>query len=209
MMRRIPIWTLVALSLAACSGATAAPGDPQPRPQPVRPQPQPVRPQPQPVPVQQQPAQQQRPPISAAVRQVKATPYVRATTRTAWPATTKRRQLVISGGWRADEGFAWFIADGTKVVAVYRTTTKDDLDDLVAKFTRDMVFTTVGSPTDKASWGIAGVIQPPPPPPPEPGGFPWDYIERVHAAAWRLDTQVLQPQLQPVKASTGSTVVQP
>ncbi len=205
MMRRTTIRALLALSLATASGAAAAPGDPPRRPQPARPQPQPVRPQPQPVPVpvQPQPMQPQRPPVSTAARQARAIPYVRTTTRTVWPAGSTRRQLVISGGWRG-ERYAWLIADGTRFVAVYRAGTRAELDELVEKFIHEMVFETVGSPTDKTEWGIAGAIKVPlPPPPPEPGGFPWDYVDTVMAAAWRLDTQVLQPQ-QALKAPVAT-----
>jgi hypothetical protein len=123
-----------------------------------------------------------------------------------WPRDTTRRQLVISGGWQPDERFAWLIADGTKVIAVYRTTTQDELDELVAKVTRGLVFATVGSPDDKNSWGIAGAIKiPDPPPPPEPGGFPEYYVDRVMTAAWRLSTQLSQP----VTTSAGKTFSQP
>ena len=180
MLKRTPIWALVALSLAACAPTAATP---------------------------------KRPPISTTTLQARPVAYVRATALTAWPAGSTRRELIISGGWQPDERYAWFIADGKEVVAVYRTTTKEDLEEIARKFVQDMVFTTVSNPLDKTSWGIAGAIKIPPPPEPEPGGMPPWYVDKVMTTAWRLDAQVLEPQqIEPIQAPTtgaGGTVSQP
>jgi len=177
MMNRILIWGLLALSLAACPAPT---GTTQPS------------------------TQERMPPISAEVRAAKAVPYSR-TVALAWPREATRRQLVISGGWQPDERFAWLIADGTKLVAVYRLATREDLNDLLAKIAQSEISATTGGFNDQRSWVIAGAIPvPDPPPPPEPGGFPWDYVQRVMAAAWR-GAQVSQP----VTLEGGKTVTAP
>jgi hypothetical protein len=175
MTKRTSIWALMALSLAACGGAMTAQPQSQPRPQPPSPE----------------------------ALEAKAVPYARDTT-IAWPRTFTRRQLVISDGWQRDERFTWLIADGTKVVAVYRTGTQEEFNDLHAKLARDLVFATQGSPGDKASWGSAGAIKIPDPPPPGPGGgFPKVYVDAVMTTAWRISTQVHQP------LATGGAATQP
>lgn len=144
------------------------------------------------------PTQERPPPVSVEALAAKPVPYARTVTPT-WPRETTRRQLVISGGWQPGESFAWLIADGTKVVAVYRVT-REDMSDLLVKIGQQMVFTSVGT-DNKSDWVIAGAVKvPDPPPPPEPGGFPGDYVERVMAAAWRA-TQVSQP----LTTATGKT----
>lgn len=118
----------------------------------------------------------------------------------AWPREARRRQLVITNGWSRGDHYAWLIAEGTKVVSVYHLRTGADLDSLLTRAGRGLVGASMGSPLDKASWSIAGVIVvPDPPPPPEPGGFPLWYVQRVMDTAWSLDTHVDQPQIQPVQ----------
>lgn len=134
-------------------------------------------------------------PTPSAARHVRAAAYSTAPATLTWPTTAKRRQLVISRGWRGDENYVWFIADGRTVVSVFLTATREELGTAIAKFARDMTFATVGSPTDSLSWGIAGAIikVPPPPPPPEPGGLPEWYVDQVMQTAMRMDDHVLGP----------------
>lgn len=137
-----------------------------------------------------------RPAPIPATRGVRATPWKSAPTRIAWPAASRRRELVVSRGWKADESYVWFVADGG-VVAVYLTASQTELQVAIGQFVRDVTLAQQSSPTDALSWGIAGAIpkNPPPPPPPEPGGIPEWYVEAVRKTATNLDTQVLLPQL--------------
>ena len=164
MMKRTPIWALLALLLAACPAptGTAQPGTG---------------------------TQERLPPLSAEARQAKPVPYSRTVALT-WPRDARKLQLVISGGWQPDERFAWMIADGTKLVAVYRLGTREDLSDLLVKLAQGSIYATTGGVQDTRSWSIAGAVPlPNPPPPPEPGGFPPEYLERVFAGVPRRADQ--------------------
>jgi len=182
----------MAMTAMACSSAVAeTPKTPAPR---ATPTPAP-RPTPAPAPA----------PTSGDARHVRATPWANAPATLAWPKTSRRRQLLVSRGWKADENYVWFVADGRTVVGVYRTATRTELDGAIAKFVRDMTLATQSSPLDAMDWSIAGAISknPPPPPPPEPGGFPEWYFEQVMKVAMRMDEHVLAPQLSP--ATTPAT----
>jgi hypothetical protein len=98
-------------------------------------------------------------------------------------------QLVITRGWARDEHFAWLISDGTNVLSVYHITASNQLGDVIGAVV-NTVYPTVGTPLERASFGVMGSIHaPPPPPPPEPGGFPQIYVEQVLTAAWRMNQE--------------------
>lgn len=126
------------------------------------------------------------PPISTEARLARATRFSRAAA-VPWPPGATRRQLIISNGWRAGERYAWIIANGAQLVAVYRTDTRDEFDDLLRYFTHELVFAAAGSAGAFVTWAIGAVKSPLPPPPPEGSGFPAYYVDEVMAAAWQLD----------------------
>lgn len=116
----------------------------------------------------------------------------RAPGRALVPASAKHVQLVVTPGWKAGEQFAWVISEGTDVLAVYQTTSKnvgEILGEVVLHYFPETGF------VDKRDFVILGSVRgPPPPPPPQPGGFPVPYVESVLGAAFRLNSEMLQQE---------------
>jgi hypothetical protein len=101
-----------------------------------------------------------------------------------WPASVTHGQLIITRGYDTDERFAWVIAEGTEVIAVYRCT-PGEIGDVVDAATLP-VRAAVGNPTQDAAWSILGSTDAPGPPRP-PHVFPGPYVERVMRRAWSVN----------------------
>src|SRR3712207_5337474 len=91
---------------AACGGGTASAETPK---------------QPQPAP-------------TPKARVTRAAAWSTAPAKIAWPATSRKRVLIVSRGWAPDQFYVWFIADGREVVAAYVTNTRAELDSAIARF---------------------------------------------------------------------------
>jgi len=130
------------------------------------------------------------PKASEAALATKAIPWQQRDPRTPLvPASVKQLQLILTPGWDKDEHVAWLIADGTEVIAAYRST-GNDLGELVDAVTKTYVASA--SPANKMTFVMMGSYTPrPPPPPPGPGGmpgiFPQIYVEEVMRTAWNVN----------------------
>jgi hypothetical protein len=106
------------------------------------------------------------------------------------PKTAKHLQLIVTPGWAKGEHFAWLIADGTEVLAVYRTLTSE-LGEVIDEASH-RYFSNVPSIIDSRSFVILGSYKPPPPPPPDPGGFPGGYVQSIMLTAQALNKEALR-----------------
>jgi hypothetical protein len=137
---------------------------------------------------------QQPPPITPDLREVRAVTYT-SETAIVWPRDARRRQVILVAGARAGDYYAWMVADGTRVGSVFFLQGQPDVDNLIWRLGRTLVGSTMSSPLEQASWGIAGTIVIPDPPPQGPGGFPELHIQRVMDTAWYLDRSATQVHL--------------
>src|SRR5262245_36649346 len=105
---------------------------------------------------------QRPPPVSAQARAAKPVDWARRDpTARPWRAPGKRVQMVVSHGWAAGEYYAWFVANGSDVLAVFRCR-DGELSQVAAEYMGDMTRAEVGSPADALSWGILGGLYKPP-----------------------------------------------
>ena len=133
------------------------------------------------------------PPPSQQVLATKVVAWSRDAAPRALPAQARRVQLIITPGWAEDEHFAWLIANGTELVAVFHSTTtqRSEIVEVVSR----LVMPTAGTPVDKLGFGVLGSVTPKPPPPPYPGGIPGleverlprSYVQGVFQLAWNLN----------------------
>lgn len=139
-----------------------------------------------------------RPPISKETRAVKLTDWTKGSSdEIQWPTSVARRQLVITTGWAPDEHLAWYIADGTRAVALFRTANQVELAEAITKFTDEVKAGGQSGIVDKRGWVIIGGIVNPPPPPPWPGGMPPNpYLEFVMNVAWENDLNVVTTKIE-------------
>jgi hypothetical protein len=104
------------------------------------------------------------------------------------PESAKHIQLIITGGFKRDEHFAWLIVNGTEVVGVFRAS-PNEVDDVLGT-AAGAARAAVSSPIDTASFAAIGIIYTPPPPPPphgKPPFFPQIYVENVLRLAWKVN----------------------
>lgn len=112
----------------------------------------------------------------------------RVPTASLWPASARHLQLIITAGNQRGQHYAWFITNGTDVVAAYNV--RDvELGDLIIKAVTDAQ-PTVAMPGASASFGVLGSIWGPGPPRP-PHAFPEPYVVRVLDQAWRMNREAL------------------
>lgn len=107
-----------------------------------------------------------------------------------WPAGTKRVQVVIAPSWAHGEHLAWFVAEGTRVLQVFRADSRD-LRGMFGVVSDNLTLATAQSPTASLWWGGAGTINKPPTPDPGPAPIlPPDYVDAVMNVAWDLNANV-------------------
>ena len=122
----------------------------------------------------------------------------RATPALEWPANAESVALIITRGWDPDEHFAWLIANGSDVVAVYRANARelDDVIDQAMRTARTRVAGGGGVGGNSASFVMLGTIYVPGPkgPPHVIPGWPAQYLDDIYNAARgaHRETQRLQ-----------------
>jgi hypothetical protein len=123
---------------------------------------------------------------SPEARAIKFTEWSkRDATAPLWPASAKRVQIVVTGGYAEGDHMVWVVSEGTTVLVVYRVVAADYGDALAS-----IVRPTIASPLADFSNGGQGIILGPPPPPPTgPIGFPEPIINAVIDYTSRIDAQ--------------------
>jgi hypothetical protein len=126
---------------------------------------------------------------SPEARAIKFTEWSkRDATAPLWPASAKRVQVVVTGGYAEGDHMVWVVSEGTTLLVVYRVAAADYGDALA-----NIVRPTIASPLADFSDGGQGIILGPPPPPPVgPIGFPESVINAVIDYTSRIDVQSQQ-----------------
>lgn len=139
-----------------------------------------------------------RPPISDQTRRVTPVDWASGKpNKVAWPKSLSRRQIVVTGGGEHEQNYIWYFANGTQLVALYRTATDGDLQEAIAQFKAELKEAMSAGVADKRLWAILGTGPIPIPGGPGPGGEPvpdW-LLELVTRIAWEFDLNALDVKL--------------
>lgn len=138
-----------------------------------------------------------RPPISDETRAVRPADWVAGKpNEIAWPKSLSRRQVLITRGWEPEQHYIWYVADGTRLVALFRTANQAELAEAIASFAVESESATAAGLADKRGWAGQGWVPNPPPPGPGPTGEPpvWK-LEFIMNQAWIRDVEIVNTKL--------------